>query len=123
MKTKYGRLGLAVLLMGLFSAPAFAFKNITGYVCQTVYTAQANVWFGNDGYVRVRVYDGPDCAGNYLGTFNYHSTGAANQGYVFTEAERRALFRAMQQASYQDRKINLFTSDDNGIFHSTFYSN
>jgi len=123
MRNRFKQLSIAVLIMGVFTSPAFALKSVTGYVCQTTYTAQNNVWFGSDGYVTVRMYSGADCSGTYQGNFYYHSSGASNQGYVFSEAERRTLFAVMQKASFNDRRVNLFTSDQNGIFHSTVYSN
>lgn len=109
----------SLLIASVFSAQVMALGSVSGYVCSAAYTAQNNAWFGNDGYVTVRLYNNQNCAGSYVGTYRYHSASAAQSGYSFTQSERRTLYSSMQTAANSGNRVTLFVSSDNGIFHTT----
>jgi hypothetical protein len=114
-----------LIILGLAVAPAAkaTSTNVSGYVCNTTYTLQNNVWYGQ-GYVTVVLYSAASCSGTNLGTFYYLGSGASNPGSQLSQAEKLQLFHEAVEAAKDGTHVTLYADNSgNGIWDTTYSAN
>jgi hypothetical protein len=114
---------VSLAVLGLAAPADAALMDVSGYVCNTTYTKQNNVWYGQ-GWVRLTLYTEPGCKGSYVAQVFVLGSGAAFSGFQHDQTERLALFERAHEAAMRGSRGTFWCDMPNGgIFHHTYAAN